>query len=400
MRSRRVRAGVDTDKLGLLERFGGQMLATARRYSANAQDAEDAYQRATEILLTHEPTGSDDDLCRWLRTTVKHEALAIRRRQDRVLPSGPAERVKVTGVNPADTEERAERFERLRQGAQALGPAQAPGGALPAPARRGLLLPRDLRAHRLVVHQGQPLPDRGPARVHRAPGRASSPAPSASGWRPPCRRSPTARPAAADLAALRPHLRHCPACRARLREYRAVPGRVAALVPAAVLAPGGRRRRCARCSSPRSARCRIARRRWASAATRRVELAAGQKVAAVATSAAIASGGGVAAERLATPGPGGRGAARAGRPGACARAPEAARAPAGGRGHPGPTRDRGPSRCSPRPLRSRRHRRPPRRRHPRPSEFTPAATAAATPSAPAKQAAPAPSQGRGGEFAP
>ena len=95
MRSRRVRAGVDTDKLSLLERFGGQMLATARRYSANAQDAEDAYQRATEILLTHEPTGSDDDLCRWLRTTVKHEALAIRRRQDRVLPSGPPERVKV-----------------------------------------------------------------------------------------------------------------------------------------------------------------------------------------------------------------------------------------------------------------------------------------------------------------
>ena len=105
MRTRRGAAGVDTDKLTLLERFGSQMLATARRYSANSQDAEDAYQRAAEILLTHQPSGDDDDLCRWLRTTVKHEALSIRRLQERVLPCGPAERVQVTGVNPADTEE-------------------------------------------------------------------------------------------------------------------------------------------------------------------------------------------------------------------------------------------------------------------------------------------------------
>ena len=42
---------------------------------------------------------------------------------------------------------------------------------------------------------------------------------------------------AADLAALRPHLRTCLACRARLREYRAVPDRLGALVPIGVLSP-------------------------------------------------------------------------------------------------------------------------------------------------------------------
>ena len=38
---------------------------------------------------------------------------------------------------------------------------------------------------------------------------------------------------AEDLAALRPHLRTCLACRARLREYRGAPTRVAALLPLA-----------------------------------------------------------------------------------------------------------------------------------------------------------------------
>jgi RNA polymerase sigma factor (sigma-70 family) len=108
------------DKAEMLQRFRSQMLATARRYSANVHDADDAYQRAAVILLTHDPAGSDDDLCRWLRTTVKHEAIAIRRRQERVLPAGGADRVPLDTANPADTEVRAERFERLRTGARAL----------------------------------------------------------------------------------------------------------------------------------------------------------------------------------------------------------------------------------------------------------------------------------------
>ena len=52
------RAEPNPEALGLLERFGAQMLVTARRYSASPHDAEDAYQRAAEILLTHRPTGT------------------------------------------------------------------------------------------------------------------------------------------------------------------------------------------------------------------------------------------------------------------------------------------------------------------------------------------------------
>ena len=109
-----------TTDLALLERFSAQMMATARRYSETPDDAEDAYQRAAEILLKRRSEPPGEDMCRWLRTTVKHEALAIRRSRERMVPLGGPDRVpEPPGAQP-DTEERAERFERLRLGAQAL----------------------------------------------------------------------------------------------------------------------------------------------------------------------------------------------------------------------------------------------------------------------------------------
>ena len=100
---------------------------------------------------------------------------------------------------------------------------------------------------------------------------------------------------AEDLALLRPHLKNCLCCRARLREFRAAPARVAALVPplALVAADGGGPLRglmesvvgaegAARRARPRS----------------ELELATGQKIAAVAASAAALAGGGTAVDQL------------------------------------------------------------------------------------------------------
>jgi hypothetical protein len=96
---------------------------------------------------------------------------------------------------------------------------------------------------------------------------------------------------AEDMAALRPHLRTCLVCRARLRDYRAVPARVAAVAPPVAIgfslldsgrflldAAGG-------WLSGRSASLAL---RWHQAA----ELAAGHKVAAVVASTAALAGGG------------------------------------------------------------------------------------------------------------
>ncbi len=61
---------MDEVALELLARHGPQILATARRYAATPEDAEDAYQRAFEILLTKAPTTREEELVPWLKTVV------------------------------------------------------------------------------------------------------------------------------------------------------------------------------------------------------------------------------------------------------------------------------------------------------------------------------------------
>src|SRR4051812_44665960 len=69
-RRRPGRSEVDPAALALIARHGAQILATARRYSSTPEDAEDAYQRGLEILLTKAPTTSEDELVPWLKTVV------------------------------------------------------------------------------------------------------------------------------------------------------------------------------------------------------------------------------------------------------------------------------------------------------------------------------------------
>jgi putative zinc finger protein len=106
-----------------------------------------------------------------------------------------------------------------------------------------------------------------------------------------------------EMRLLRPHLKTCLACRARLREYRAAPRRVAALVPpAAVAATGagdGGPLRSILESLIVTGQDRVA------ALGERVhaatELATGQKLAVVAASAAAITGGGATVSQISTP---------------------------------------------------------------------------------------------------
>jgi hypothetical protein len=94
-----------------------------------------------------------------------------------------------------------------------------------------------------------------------------------------------------QLATLRPHMRTCLSCRARLREFRATPERAAALVPpAALVASDGRGPLRGLVESLVGAS-----ERFHAAA----ELATGQKIAAVAASAAALAGGGTAIDEFA-----------------------------------------------------------------------------------------------------
>jgi hypothetical protein len=92
-----------------------------------------------------------------------------------------------------------------------------------------------------------------------------------------------------ELRALRPHLKSCLACRALLAEYRAAPGRVAALLPPAALL------------GTQGGALRGALESLMGAGHAAAEAATGQKVAAVAASAAALAGGGATVGQLRGP---------------------------------------------------------------------------------------------------
>src|SRR5688500_18802068 len=58
---------------------GDGLRRVARRYSATADDAEDAVQRGLEIYLRRLARVDPATEAAWLKVVVKHEALALRR---------------------------------------------------------------------------------------------------------------------------------------------------------------------------------------------------------------------------------------------------------------------------------------------------------------------------------
>jgi RNA polymerase sigma factor (sigma-70 family) len=298
-RARPARAEIDEAALALLARHGAQILATARRYAATPEDAEDAYQRGLEILLTKAPTTSEDDLVPWLKTVVKHEAFALRRHRERHAPVTDDGELGERGTPAAATHDQAERYENLRQGAEALG-------QLKPQEIRALLLRAEgysyaeiceitgwsyTKVNRCLTEGRQSLSVRlagiqggiecaklAPLLSALADGEAS----------------------AEQLSRLRPHMKTCLACRATLRAFREAPEQVAALSPPAALLA----------SDPSGGPLRglfesvvgAAQQKAAVASDRAgavAELATGQKIAAVAASAAALAGGGTAVDQFA-----------------------------------------------------------------------------------------------------
>ena len=115
-----------TAAVELISSHGGSFLRTARRHSLCGEDAEDAYARATEILLAKGPFDQPARLPAWMHVVTRREAMRVRRSRERLLGGG---RVGTTGGDPGALEppspfpgpaERAERRERVAQSAAAL----------------------------------------------------------------------------------------------------------------------------------------------------------------------------------------------------------------------------------------------------------------------------------------
>jgi len=224
--------------VALISDHGPALLATARRFSLCADDAYDAYQRAMEILIRRVDTLERATLANWTHTVVKHEAMALRASRQRLvaaedpdLDSHVAERVR-------STDEHVATFDRMSRSAEALG----------------RLKPQELRALWLKA-QGHSYAEIAEStgwsatKVNRCitEGRRAflvryagiESGEECRRWAPVISAMVDGEAGEADIASVRPHLRHCPGCRATLRELRLAGPRLGGVLPVAGLVTGG-----------------------------------------------------------------------------------------------------------------------------------------------------------------
>lgn len=279
--------------LEVLRVHADSLLRVARRHSLCLDDAQDAYQRAVEIFLRHAATLEEEGAHKWLHTVLKHEAMRVRGGRMRVVSSEDVDFDGHEARDLPDADEQLVRFERTTRSAEALQ----------------RLKPQELRALWLKA-QGHSYEEIANicswsyTKVNRCitEGRRSfldRYADIGSGaecrrWEPVLSAMVDGEAAAKDLTAARPHLRNCPACRARVRALRESSLGLAALLPPSAHASGGL---FARLHDVIAERVLLS----ATKLQAGLEAALPGKLAVVAASAAAIAGGGMAVERVVSP---------------------------------------------------------------------------------------------------
>jgi len=298
MHSRTRRTHAEDATLRLVQQHAAELLRFARRFSHCADDAHDAYQRSIEILVRRMRTDPPAQPLSWLRTVVRHEALAVRGEREQLVGRVALDLDRHEDRALDDPAERAVGQERLRHTAEALRrlkPQEVAALALRAEglsyeeigARMGWTY---TKVNRCVTEGRRALLGRLDAIESGA---------ECARWLPALSALADGEASAKEVAELRPHLRACPACRATLRELHAVPAQVASLVPpaavgvAAQVAPGGMIGHAEAGLHALLDRLTL----WAARVQGAVEALPGAKVAAIAASTAALAGSGVALEQ-------------------------------------------------------------------------------------------------------
>jgi RNA polymerase sigma factor (sigma-70 family) len=227
----RKRAAVE-----MIARHEAALKRTARRYSFDAEDAEDAYQRALEIALTKAPTTDPRELIRWTQTVTKHEALAVRRSREKLLgyqprrdgdDYDPVATIPTRSDGPDEQVERREEVARSREALQALKPAELRALGLLAEgysyAEIGEITGYSHTKINRLLAEGRAR-FRGLLARGEDGGRCRDLQPLLSAF---CDGEAGPR----EAATVREHLRACAHCRSTVRSYRAAPRIVAALLP-------------------------------------------------------------------------------------------------------------------------------------------------------------------------
>src|SRR3954464_12621933 len=219
----------------MVTRHGPALLRVANQFSLCHDDALDAYQRALEIYLRRLQTVDRATEGAWMRVVVKHEAMAISRaRQESVAREDLDLDASAAGLRDvAEQVAGGERVDRSVEALRALKPDEAKALMLKAQGLSYHEIGRRFgwtytKVNRSITEGRRRFLDvfRGIEEGEACAAHADSLAALAGG---------TAT--SAQVVALRPHLRHCAACRAAVRELRFSRGRrIALFVPGLGLA--------------------------------------------------------------------------------------------------------------------------------------------------------------------
>ncbi|MDX8150944.1 sigma-70 family RNA polymerase sigma factor, partial [Patulibacter brassicae] len=229
---RRGRAhGASFDPGAALDRHLPMMLREARRWSICEDDAHDAVQAAAERFLHRHERVDPVTVGGWLRTVARNEALRVRDRRVRHVVEldldGPG--VASDGDGPEDRAARDEELAIAREALLGLKPAERQALWLQAQGLSYEEIADQLGWTRTKVNRNVA---EGRARLRKSfRGLVGGEACAAAG--PRIERLAAGEASGDDLRLLRPHVRRCPSCRARLRRARGGP---LALVPAWLLA--------------------------------------------------------------------------------------------------------------------------------------------------------------------
>lgn len=121
----------------LLERYEAGLRRTARRFALSPEDAEDAFQRAAEILVQRAPEIDDERLLAWAQVVTRREGLAIIRERRRHLARiaedrAELDRLAAPGRDPADQLAARERIAQAARRLDSLKPQERRALALQA----------------------------------------------------------------------------------------------------------------------------------------------------------------------------------------------------------------------------------------------------------------------------
>jgi RNA polymerase sigma factor (sigma-70 family) len=196
---------------------GRALLRVAYRWSLCHDDAMDAYQRALEIFLRRIDTVDEATEVAWLKVVIKHEALAIRRSRTATVGADDVDPDQVVASPERGVDEKVASEERVKRSAEALRALK------PDEARALMLKAEGLSYAEIGERCGWSY-----TKVNRAITegrrrflevfRAIESGDACERYAGTLAALAGGRATSAEIIEVRPHLRHCMACRATVRE--------------------------------------------------------------------------------------------------------------------------------------------------------------------------------------